>query len=477
MATDMMEVNLPVSSNPWKDDNYVDNLVGDQTDTTTPQPKRQRDNNYSPDESLTVFNNGVLPSSSSSSVAPFKNNGDHPDWVSHYGWMGASIPPLRDPNHYKLLDGDKAAEYNSIRNRLHTMVKLSLGIGDMRNKVPPLRSDKEYTNQDTAADSFLLLMARLSLNDTPPEQRKDEAIRLLGVVSDMVKDCNDINAFFGGGGSSGGGGGGDLVVPSSTLSTGNINSTSDEELTESNTPELYFDEDNTPSVGSSSGSGSGANAAVPSSCTTSDAIIDSNDDLVLPVASCLEGNNSSIDDELVLASNSELRTTEEISSMDASPPITNSKVTPLTATPNNSNNEETPSHQSLQHNNGGGGAANTTAAVVPELSNSTTAATTTTQIVATKEYIRETVLDIDSVIDVKSYISNAAGAVTNNTYQPDEVEIIKQIQYINLWGFKKDVPMDVILDRISLAEQGYRFFKPGECKCNYMCICMFIMIC
>lgn len=451
MATDMMEVDLPISSNPWK----IDNLVDDQTDKTTnekssttipPQPKRQRDNNYSPNESLTVFNNGVLPSSSSS-VAPFKNNGGRPDWESLYGW--SALPP-RDPNLYKLLEGDKAAEYNSIRDRLHTLVKLSVGISDdVRNKAPPLRSDGQYTNQDTAADSFLLLMARLSLNDIPPEQRKEEAKRLLGAVSNMVEDCDDINAFFSGGGGSGGGGGGDLVVPSSTLSTstGNINSTSD--------------------VGVFDSTG----AAVPSSCTTSDAIIDSNDDLVLSVTSCPEGNNSSTDDELVLASNSELRTTEEISSMDASPPITNSKVTPLTAAPNNSNNEETPSHQSLQHNNdNGGGAANTTAAVVPELSNSTTAATSTTQIVATKEYIRETVLDIDSVIDVKSYISNAAGVVTNNTYQTDEVEIIKQIQYINSWGFKKDVPMDVILDRISLAEQGYRFFKPGECKCNYMCI-------
>ena len=215
----MMEVDRPtIPSDPWENEHIlaagVNKLVDEQTEQTgttnekssttiPPQPKRQRDNNYSPNESLTVFNNGIISSSSSSSsVAPFKNSGGRPDWESPIP------PPPPDHNYSKLLHRDKAAEYNSIRDRLDALVKLSLGISDdMRNKAPPLRSDKEYTNQNTATDAFLLLMNRLSVNDIPPEQRKNEAKRLLGVVSDMVEDCDDIDAFFSGDGSGGGGGG------------------------------------------------------------------------------------------------------------------------------------------------------------------------------------------------------------------------------------------------------------------------------
>jgi len=248
MATDMMEVDRPtIPSDPWENEHIlaagVNKLVDEQTDTTTNEKrsttttlqlelaKRQKPDTYIPDKRLVAFNNGIIPSSSS--VAPFKNSGGRPDWESPIP------PPPPDHNYSKLLHQDKAAEYNSIRDRLDALVKLSLGISDdMRNKAPPLRDGGEYTNQDTAADAFLLLMNRLSLNDIPPEQRKEEAKRLLGVVSNMVDDCDDIDEFFGG---VGGGGGGDLVVPSSTLSTGNINSTSDEELSESNTPTAVID--------------------------------------------------------------------------------------------------------------------------------------------------------------------------------------------------------------------------------------------
>ena len=78
---------------------------------TTPQPKRQKPDSYIPDKRLVAFNNGII-SSSSSSVAPFKNSGGRPDWESPIP------PPPPDHNYSKLLHRDKAAEYNSIRDRL-----------------------------------------------------------------------------------------------------------------------------------------------------------------------------------------------------------------------------------------------------------------------------------------------------------------------------------------------------------------------
>jgi len=450
-----------IPSNPWGNEHSlaagVNKLVDEQTDTTTNEKrsttttlqlelaKRQKPDDYIPDKRLVAFNNGIIPSSSS--VAPFKNSGGRPDWVSQNGWLGASALPPLDPD-YKLLDWDKAQQYKSVKDRLHTLVKLSVGISDdMINKVPPLRSDKEYTNQDTATDAFLLLMARMSLDDIPPEQRKEEARRLLGVVSNLVEDC-DINAFFRGVG--GGGGGGDLVVPSAALSTGGINSTSDEELTESNTPT------------------DGTNAAVPSSCTTSDAVIDNKVDLVLSVASCPEGNNSSTDDELVLASNSELRATEEISSMDEGTSTASSVV------------EEAVSIQEE--------IAAALVAVLPELPataeviSSSPNSGYTLEVIRSSKSPRHTKLNGISIADrikrMKSLPRNINLCSSMKRVMSETKRTkVEQVSLILSNGIKKEMPVKDILVQMRNAVKSGELYFSGECKCMfkvvYLIVCLY----
>ena len=133
---------------------------------------------------------------------------------------------------------------------------------------------------------------------------------------------------------------------------------------------------------------------------------------------------------------------------DASPP-TNLEVT-LTAATNNTNNEETPSQQSL-HNNSGAAAT----AAFPQLCNSS--------VVATKKYIRSAVVDdISKQVDAISYVAKAT-ATNINDQPPCKQEITKQKRLLYAWGIKKNIPVEIILHRISLAEKGYCFFE-GSCK-------------
>ena len=139
----------------------------------------------------------------------------------------------------------------------------------------------------------------------------------------------------------------------------------------------------------------------------------------------------------------------------ASPP-TNSTSIPLIEAQNNTNKEENPLQLLPQYvNNNNDGAATSTTVICPQSTNSTID-DDNIDIVATPEFLQTAMEDLSKQMgDIKLYIADATAATG---YDPSEKEIIKQMQIINSWGVKNQIPPKLVVQRLKLAKQGIRFF-------------------
>jgi len=63
--------------------------------------------------------------------------------------------------------------------------------------------------------------------------------------------------------------------------------------------------------------------------------------------------------------------------------------------------------------------------------------------------------DLSKQMDIKLHIADATAAAG---YKPSEEEIIQQMQLINAWGIKFQIPPELVVQRLKLAKQGHRFF-------------------
>ena len=216
------------------------------------------------------------------------------------------------------------------------------------------------------------------------------------------------------------------------MSTGNINSISDVAVFDS------------------------TSASVPTSCTTSDAVIGSKDDLVLSVAPCPEGNNSLTDDELVLASNSELRATEEISStMDEGTSTVSSVV---------EEEERVSTQEDVEFESGGDWQPDD---LVETGSDITTSDTThlTDKALAIK-WRKNIIKELHNIDEVKENIGNfsklnAKDRLSN--YSPIDQIKVQQLTLLTAHHHKLGLPNQELNEKMSKVLEGHIYYE-GECK-------------
>ena len=197
-------------------------------------------------------------------------------------------------------------------------------------------------------------------------------------------------------------------------------------------------------------------AAVPSSCTTSDTVIDSKVDLVLSVAPCPEGNNSLTDDKLVLASNSELRATEKISSTMDEGTITASSVV--------EEEERVSTQEDVEFESGGDWQPDD---LVETGSDITTSVPThlTAKTLATKwrKNIIKEIYDIDKV---KENIDNFSKLKTKDrlsNYSPIDQIKVQQLTLLTAHHHKLGLPNQELNEKMSKVLEGHIYYE-GECK-------------